>query len=166
MEEAWLRGPIEGVHPLVAPLLMSFEMAREDLARAVAGLDAETIWRRIEGVPALGFQLRHIAGSVDRLGTYLRGGLLSAEQMAVLRDEKNPGGGDAAALLAGVDAAFQGCEAVVRAIDPARITEKRSVGRKKLPTTVIGLIVHIAEHTQRHVGQTVSIANLLRAQPR
>lgn len=166
MEEAWLRGPIEGVHPLVAPLLMSFEMAREDLARAVAGLGPDAVWRRIDGVPTLGFQLRHIAGSVDRLGTYLRGELLNAEQMAVLRDEKNPGDADAAALLAGVEAAFRSCEAVVRAIDPARITEKRSVGRKELPTTVIGLIVHIAEHTQRHVGQTVSIANLLRAQSR
>lgn len=141
-------------------------MASEDLARAVAGLAVDAIWRRIDGVPTLGFQLRHIAGSVDRLGTYLRGELLSAEQMAVLRDEKNPSDADAATLLAGVEAAFRGCEAVVRALDPARITEKRSVGRKELPTTVIGLIVHIAEHTQRHVGQTVSIANLLRAQSR
>jgi hypothetical protein len=37
------------------------------------------------------------------------------------------------------------------------------VGRKKLPTTVIGLIVHLAEHTQRHVGQAVSAAKLARA---
>ncbi|MCC7342038.1 MAG: DinB family protein [Bryobacterales bacterium] len=166
MVEAWLRGPIEGVHPLVAPLLMSFEMAREDLANATSGLSADQIWRRVDGVPTLGFQLRHIAGSVDRLGTYLRGESLSAEQMAVLRDEKNPGDIDAATLLAGVDAAFKGCEAVVRALDPSRITENRTVGRKELPTTVIGLIVHIAEHTQRHVGQAVSIANLLRAQAR
>lgn len=166
MEEAWLRGPIEGVHPLVAPLLMSFEMAREDLARATAGLSADEIWRRIDGVPTLGFQLRHIAGSVDRLGSYLQGELLSAEQMAVLRDEKSPGDSDAATLLVGVDAAFKGCEAVVRGLDPSRLADKRSVGRKELPTTVIGLIVHIAEHTQRHVGQTVSIANLLRAQSR
>lgn len=166
MVEAWLRGPIEGVHPLVAPLLMSFEMAREDLANATSGLSADQIWRRVDGVPTLGFQLRHIAGSVDRLGTYLRGESLSAEQMAVLRDEKNPGVIDAGTLLAGVDAAFKGCETVVRTLDPSRITEKRTVGRKELPTTVIGLIVHIAEHTQRHVGQAVSIANLLRAQVR
>lgn len=166
MEEAWLRGPIEGVHPLVSPLLMSFAMAREDLARATAGLSVEQIWRRIDGVPTLGFQLRHIAGSVDRLGAYLRGELLSPEQLAVLRDEKSPGNAEAAELLAGVDEAFKGCEAVVRALDPSKVTEPRSVGRKELPTTVIGLIVHIAEHTQRHVGQTVTIANLLRAQSR
>lgn len=166
MEEAWLRGPIEGVHPLVAPLLMSFEMAREDLARATSGLTVEQIWRRIDGVPTLGFQLRHIAGSVDRLGTYLRGELLSPEQMSVLRDEKNPSDAEAAALLAKVEEAFRGCEAIVRALDPSKIDEARSVGRKELPTTVIGLIVHIAEHTQRHVGQAVTIANLLRAQSR
>lgn len=141
-------------------------MAREDLANATSGLSVDQIWQRIDGVPTLGFQLRHIAGSVDRLGTYLRGEQLSAEQMAVLRDEKNLGDTDVATLLAGVAAAFKGCEAVARALDPARITEERAVGRKELPSTVIGLIVHIAEHTQRHVGQTVSIANLVRAQSR
>lgn len=164
MVEAWLRGPIEGVDPLIAPLLMSLEMAKEDVTRATAGLSKDEIWRHIPGIPTIGFQLRHIAGSVDRLGTYLRGEALTEQQMAVLHEEKEPGDDDAASLLAGIEESFKHCEAMLRALDPATLTEKRSVGRRQLPTTGIGLIVHIAEHTQRHVGQTVTISNLLRAQ--
>ncbi|MCZ2152327.1 MAG: DinB family protein [Bryobacterales bacterium] len=164
MVEAWLRGPIEGVNPLVAPLIMSLEMAKEDVTRATSDLSTDEIWRHIPGLPTLGFQLRHIAGSVDRLGTYLRGEALTEEQLAVLQKEKEPGDEDAASLLANIDESFKRCEAMLRALDPATLTEKRVVGRRQLPTTGIGLVVHIAEHTQRHVGQTVAISNLLRAQ--
>lgn len=163
MEEAWLRGPIPGVDPLLAPLLMSLQMAREDLARITEGLSDEQLWRKLPGIPSLGFQLRHIAGSVDRLSTYLRGDLLSPEQLAFLRDETRPGA-ELGELMRGVEEALARCEAQVRQLDPATLAQPRSVGRRALPTTVIGLVVHLAEHTQRHVGQAVLIANLLRAQ--
>jgi uncharacterized damage-inducible protein DinB len=163
MEEAWLRGSIPDVDPMVAPLLMSFQMAREDLARATDGLSDEQIWRKTPGIPSLGFQLRHIAGSVDRLSTYLRGELLTPEQLAYLRDE-GQAGAELAELLRGVEEALAHCEAQVREVDPGEFAATRGVGRRALPTTVIGLVVHIAEHTQRHVGQAVLTANLLRAQ--
>jgi len=33
-----------------------------------------------------------------------------------------------------------------------------------LPTTVGGLLVHVADHTQRHVGQAVTTAKIVVAQ--
>src|SRR6185295_18788438 len=108
---------------------------------------------------SVGFHLRHVAGSTDRLMTYVSGGQLSSDQMTVLKAEKEPGA-TGEELLASIDRAFANAETVARAIDPARLAEPRGVGRKQLPTTVIGLLVHIAEHTQRHVGQAISAAKL------
>jgi uncharacterized damage-inducible protein DinB len=157
LPEPWMRGPIPGVSPLLAPILYSFQQAREDLAKWTEGLNAEQIWDAPHGFGSVGFHLRHIAGSVDRLMTYVQGQQLSPEQMAYLKAEKEPGA-TRDVLLAGMDAAFQKAEGVIRSIDPATLTDPRGVGRKMLPTTVIGLLVHIAEHTQRHVGQAISAA--------
>jgi uncharacterized damage-inducible protein DinB len=152
-----MRGPIPGIDTLITPLFYSFQMAREDLARWTAGLTAEQIWATPHDFGSVGFHLRHIAGSTDRLMTYVAGGQLSDAQMAVLKAEKEPGA-TREMLLAGIDAAFEKAEATARALDPAHLTDPRGVGRKQLPTTVIGLLVHIAEHTQRHVGQAISAA--------
>jgi len=161
--EPWLRGALPGVDTFVAPLLHSFQMAREDLARDTAGLTTEQLWATPHGFGSVGFHLRHIAGSTDRLMTYVNGGQLSDPQMAALKAEKEPGG-TREALLAAIDQAFENAEAVARALDPTHLTEPRGVGRKQLPTTVIGLLVHIAEHTQRHVGQAISAAKLAKAE--
>jgi uncharacterized damage-inducible protein DinB len=157
-----MRGPIEGVHPLIAPALYGFQQAREDLARFTEGLTAEQIWAEPHGFGSVGFHLRHIAGSTDRLMLYMQGHQLTEAHLDALRREKEPGA-TREELLAGMDAAFQRAEAVARAIDPATLTEPREIGRKRLPTTVIGLLTHIAEHTQRHVGQTISAAKWSRA---
>jgi hypothetical protein len=109
----------------------------------------------------LGFHLRHIAGSVDRLTTYLEGWPLDVPQIAALAAEMEPGA-DLEELLADVDRALWRAEEVIRGIDPATFDEPRWVGRKRLPTTVIGLLVHIAEHTQRHLGQAIAAAQLAR----
>src|SRR5258708_4767673 len=156
-----MRGPIPGVDTLIAPLFYSFQMAREDLARWTEGLTTDQIWATPHGFGSVGFHLRHIAGSADRLMTYVEGGQLSDAQMAALKAEKEPGA-TREMLLAGIDAAFARAEAIARALDPAHLTDPRSVGRKQLPTTVIGLLVHIAEHTQRHVGQAISAAKWAR----
>ena len=146
MEEPWLRGPIPGVDPLIAPVLYTFTQAREDLARYTEGLTAEQLWSS-----TVGFHIRHISRSTDRLIGYLEGRL--PQQL---------GDGDPGAtredLLAELDSAFHRAEAVVRSIDPATLRDAREVGRKRLPTTVIGLLTHIAEHTQRHVGQAITAA--------
>ena len=160
LPEPWLRGPIADVHPLVAPILYAFQQAREDLAKYTEGLTNEQIWAAPHGFGTVGFHLRHIAGSTDRLMTYLQGHQLSPEQMKALEAEHIPDGQGREALLAELDRALQRAEAVVRSLDPATLSDSRWVGRKRLPTTVAGLLTHIAEHTQRHIGQAISAAKL------
>lgn len=158
LPEPWLRGPIPGVDPLIVPVLYAFQQAREDLARYTEGLAPEQIWNRPHGFGSVGFHLRHIAGSTIRLVTYLQGRGLTGEQLAAGRSEHEAAGQGREELLAGLDEAFRQAEAVVRSLSPAYLAEPRWVGRKRLPTTVAGLLTHIAEHTQRHVGQAISAA--------
>ncbi len=165
--EPWLRGAPEGVDPLIAPILFSFQMAREDLARHTEGLTAAQVWARPHGMTPLGFQLRHIAGSVSRLMAYVEGRQLDEAELAEMKSEtESPSDPELESgewLLARLEASLGRAERIVRAIDVATLRGPREVGRKKLPTTVIGLLVHIAEHTQRHVGEAVSAAKLARA---
>ncbi|MCU1234730.1 MAG: hypothetical protein JWP63_2697 [Candidatus Solibacter sp.] len=157
-----MRGPITGVDPLCAPVLYAFQQAREDLAVHTEGLSIGQLWARPYGFGSAGFHILHIAGSTDRLMTYLRGEELSAAQLAGLGAEAGTGGMSLEELFAGMDRVFREAEAVVRGIAPESLAEARTVGRKRLPTTVIGLLTHIAEHTQRHVGQAISAAKLAR----
>ena len=159
LPEPWLRGPIEEVDPLVAPLLYSFQQAREDLVRHTEGLSTEQIWARPHGFGSVGFHIRHIAGSVGRLMSYLEERALTQEQLAEIEREHTPGA-SREELLAGLDASLSRAEAIVRKIGPESLRDPRAVGRKRLPTTVIGLLTHIAEHTQRHVGQAISSCKL------
>jgi hypothetical protein len=166
LEEPWLRGPLAGVHPLVAPTLHAFTQAREDLAQWTVGLTDVQIWLRPYGLAPVGFHLRHIAGSVERLTTYLRGQQLTPLQLQAVRreldhNETNPGPGQSQ-LIAEVNEALHKSEQTIKAIAPSSFTEPRRVGRKELPTTVIGLVVHLAEHTQRHVGELIVTAKLAR----
>jgi uncharacterized damage-inducible protein DinB len=160
LPEPWMRGPIDGVDPLVAPVLYSFQQAREDLRRWTEGLSMEELWATPHGFGSVGFHLRHIAGSTGRLMSYLQGLALDAGQLGALQTEHEPAGAGRDELLAFVDASFEDAERVVRALNPGTLRDPRAVGRRQLPTTVIGLLVHIAEHTQRHVGQAISAAKL------
>jgi len=161
--EPWLRGPLENTSAFVAPLARSFEQVREDLAKFTAGLTQEQLWTEpAPGVGSVGFQLRHIAGSIDRLSTYLDGRQLSEPQWADLRREHDPGA-TLIELLAWIDSAMSQCVTIARQITDERLPEPRAVGKKALPSTAIGLIVHIAEHTQRHCGQAIVSAKLVRA---
>ena len=162
MEEPWLRGPIDGVHPLLAPVLYSLQQAREDLARHTEGLTANRMWKPARGGAGVGFHLRHIAGSTDRLATYLEGLGLSEPQMAALASEQEAAGAGRDDLLAEIDRVFRRLEAIVRSIDPATLPEARFVGRKRLRVTVAGLLTHIAEHIQRHVGEVIVLARMAR----
>jgi uncharacterized damage-inducible protein DinB len=163
LPEPWMRGPIEGVPTLLAPVLYSFQQAREDLARYTDGLTPDQLWATPHGFGSVGFHLRHIAGSTDRLTTYLEGRQLSDAQLDFLKHEHDSGA-SRDELLDSMNVVFLRSEGVVRALDRARLEDAREIGRKKLPTTVIGLLTHIAEHTQRHVGQTISAAKLARVE--
>jgi hypothetical protein len=135
--------------------------AREDLGHWTGGLSDVQIWSRPHGIAPVGFQLRHIAGSVERLTTYLRGEQLTSQQLEAARNEMGPGPGWAA-LLEMVTRSLHDSEQVIRALDPATLTNPRAVGRKQLPTTVAGLVVHLAEHTQRHVGELIVTTKVAR----
>lgn len=159
--EPWMRGPIPGVEPLVMPVFFSFQLVREDLAHHTEGLSTEQVWHRGGSLPSLGFHLRHIAGSVERLTTYLMNESLTEAQLTFLKDESTPGA-TLEELLGAIHRSLAATEARLHSIHPASIHEPRYIGRKRLPTTVLGLLVHIAEHTQRHLGQAITTAKLAR----
>jgi len=162
LNEPWLRGPLENVSPLLAPVLRALEQAAEDLEKYCAALTDEEVWATPSGMTPVGFHLRHIAGSLDRLTTYLIGGKLTEQQFAFLYSEMTAGG-TRLQLLELVTNAIRRTSEVVRALDTQRLTCLRSVGRKNLPATAIGLAIHLAEHTQRHVGQAITTCKLLLA---
>jgi uncharacterized damage-inducible protein DinB len=155
--EPWLRGRIDNVDPLTTPVLYAFQQAREDLSGYTDGLTTAQLWTRPHGFGSAGFHIRHIAGSTERLMSYLEERPLTPEQLAALEHEHDPGM-DREELLAELDRSLRNAEAIVRRLDPSTLAAPRFVGRKRLPTTVIGLLTHIAEHTQRHVGQAISAA--------
>ena len=159
--EPWMRGPIPGVHALLQPVLHSLQQVREDLAKWTGGLTTDQLWATPHGFGSVGFHVRHIGRSTDRLLTYALGGQLSPDQMALLKSEKNPGA-PIDELMAELNAMLDRAEQSVRSVDPDRLTDFRGVGRKMLPTTVMGLLHHTAEHAQRHVGQAISAAKLAR----
>lgn len=159
--EPWLRGPVTGVHPLAAPVFFSFAQVREDLARFTTGLTRDQVWQSFPPAPSLGFHLKHIAGSVDRLATYLSGSQLTDEQLLFLKQESQPDA-DLPELMSGIEASLRNAESILSKLDPATLYDARFVGRRHLPSTVIGLIVHLSEHTQRHLGQAITTAQVLR----
>lgn len=158
--EPWLRGPLLGVPPFLQPLFFSFQQVREDLARFTEGLDDEDAWCDVEG-SCLGFHIRHMAGSIERLTAYLFQEPLTSAQLQGLRNENEP---DMSLddLIRHLHSAIEVAESRLFSLDPAQLCAPRAVGREFLPTTVMGLLTHMAEHTQRHLGQAIIIAKLVR----
>jgi len=160
--EVWMRGPLPGVPALLQPVAHALLQAKEEVARYVADFDDRYLWQRPGGVAAVGFHLQHIAGVIDRLFTYAEERSLSEIQFTYLRSE---GIETAGVTSAGLVAAFE--EQVARAITQLKqtnenqLTSTRYLGRKRIPTTLIGLLFHAAEHTQRHVGQLLVTVRLL-----
>ncbi len=143
-------------------MLYAFRQAREDVAAATNGLTPEQLWSRPHGAASIGYHIRHMGGAAQRLMTYVQGRQLSPEQFAAIKSEQETGA-SREELLAGLDDQFRAAEAVVRGLDPATLAESREVGRKRLPSTVVGLLTHIAEHTARHTGQAVTTAKMVRS---
>ena len=164
MPEPWLRGPLPGIPALLQPAGHALVMAQEDVERAVSGLTEEQFWLRPQGVASVGFHVAHLAGSTDRLFTYARGEALSEAQRTTLAreatvDETRPSRDE---LL---DTWRDTVEEALRLLEStleSTLTEHRLVGRAGLPSTVIGLLFHGAEHASRHTGQIVTTANLVR----
>jgi uncharacterized damage-inducible protein DinB len=161
--EVWLRGPVPDIPALLQPVAHCLLQCREELQAAVDGLTAEQIWTRPGGAASVGYHLRHAAGSLDRLLTYARGETLSAEQHAALVAEPHPDLAPSAGprLLADFNEAVERALGQLRVTDAATLLEPRGVGRARLPSTVLGLLFHAAEHTQRHAGQIVTTVKIL-----
>jgi uncharacterized damage-inducible protein DinB len=161
--EVWLRGPVPDIPALLQPVAHGLLQCREELTAALAGLPPDKIWARPNGVASIGFHARHAAGSLDRLFTYARGEGLSSSQQAALAVEADPDLTPiaAATLVAAFDRAVERALEQLRATKETTLLEPRGVGRRQLPSTVLGLLFHAAEHTQRHVGQLVTTAKLV-----
>jgi uncharacterized damage-inducible protein DinB len=165
--EPWLRGPVSGVPPLLQPAAHAFLHALEDVESAAADLSNEQLWRRPGGVASAGFHLMHLAGSTDRLMTYARDETLSEAQRGALAAEKSPeaSGRSRDALLVAWRATVEQALRQLAATPESRLGDARYVGQARLPSTVLGLLFHAAEHAQRHAGQLVTTAKIIGAQP-
>ena len=163
LPEVWMRGPIPGVPALLQPVAHALLQCREEITHRITGLTPDQIWARPSGAASIGFHVRHAAGSLDRLFTYARGEALTDAQLAALAaepDEKRSPRTDQELLSAFGDAIEQALDQV-RATSETTLLETRGVGRAQLPSTVLGLLFHAAEHTQRHVGQAVTTARVV-----
>lgn len=163
--EVWLRGALPGVPPLLQPVAHSLLQCREEVRGSLGGLMPAELWARPGGAASAGFHARHAAGSLDRLLTYARGEQLSTAQRDALDAEGAPDlAADAASrLVASFDEAIDRALRQVRDTAEHRLLEARAVGRAQLPSTVIGLLFHAAEHTQRHCGQLATTVKIVRA---
>lgn len=161
--EVWLRGPISDIPALLQPVAHSLLQSREELHATLGGLSPADVWITPGGAGSVGFHARHAAGSLDRLLTYARGEPLNAAQKAALAAERQPDLRPqvVAGLLAEFDAAVERALAQLRATDESTLTDARGVGRGQLPSTVVGLLFHAAEHTQRHMGQLMTTARVI-----
>jgi uncharacterized damage-inducible protein DinB len=161
--EAWLEGPLEGVDPYLMPAAHALVQVARDL-EPLADLTPEALWARPGSAAAIGFHLKHVAGVLDRLSTYARGEALSQEQLSALRAEGEPGDptASAAALVGAAQAAVERTLTQVRATAREALLEPRGVGRRQLPSNVLGLLHHAAEHATRHTAQAITTAKLVR----
>jgi hypothetical protein len=162
--EVWMRGPIPEILPLLQPVAHSLLQSLEEVRAVVAPLSLADLWTRPGGAASVGFHVRHATGSLDRLFTYARGEALSAEQRAFLDAEAAPGSPPAqgAELASAFERQVERALQQLRSTPESTLLEARGVGRLQLPTTVLGLLFHAAEHTQRHVGQIVTTARIVR----
>jgi uncharacterized damage-inducible protein DinB len=163
LPEPWLRGTLTEMPAVQRAVLHALELAREDLERWCGGLTDEELHARPGGIGSVAFHLRHIARSLDRLLTYAEGRQLSPEQLSLMKGEMDQTG-NRNELFAELVVAIAKSGKRIRAFSPGQMEEARKVGKKELPTSVGGLLVHVADHTQRHVGQAITTVKILVAQ--
>ncbi|MET0299168.1 MAG: DinB family protein [Flavitalea sp.] len=148
--ERWMAGPVENVPPLLQPVAHALLQADKEIHELMNGLPEGKMWDKLNEMASVGFHLQHIKGFLDRLFTYARAETLSEEQFTYLKNEGVPTDEDV--LKAMHEQVLQSVSALAD-FDETRLTEFRGVGRKQLPSTVIGLLFHSAEHMMRHTGQ-------------
>jgi uncharacterized damage-inducible protein DinB len=164
--EVWLRGPVEGIAAVLQPVAHALIAAREDVDALAPRTGTDVLWTQ-RGAASAAFHVLHMAGALDRLFTYARGEVLNDAQKAALRFESQPHPEmDGAALARHLAAAVDAGIAQLRATDSDRVFDDRKVGRAGLPSNMLGLLFHAAEHTTRHAGQFITTVKLLAAEDR
>lgn len=161
LPEPWLRGTLTDVQPLQRAVLHALELALEDLQRWCGDLSDDELNARPGNIAPIAFHICHIARSADRLLTYAEGNMLSSEQIASMKTELDAGA-SCEEVFAELRRALERSAARVREFSAEKLPESRMVGRQQMPTTVAGLLVHVADHTQRHVGQAITTAKIVR----
>ena len=167
MPEAWLRGPIAGVPPLLQPVAHALVQVQEELHVATRDVPDAVLWARPYGVASIGFHLQHLSGVLDRLFAYARGDALSDGQLSALRSEGHDPSGELTvhSLVATFDAQVERALGQLRETADAALLDARGVGRAQLPSTVLGLLFHAAEHTTRHFGQLLVTVKAVTSAP-
>jgi uncharacterized damage-inducible protein DinB len=162
--DVWLTGPVAGVPAALQPAAHALLQTVEDISEALSGIAEEDVWTTPGGAASIGFHLMHLVGSTDRLCTAARGDRLSDAQKAARDAEKTPPvpAPPLASLVERAAAALHAAVDQLRTTDPATLDHDRVVGRAELATTVGGLLFHAAEHAQRHAGQIVTTAKIIR----
>ncbi len=160
--EHWLRGPVAGIPALLQPAAHAILQTRDEVHHGLKDFPESLIWERPEGVASVAFHLQHIAGVLDRIYTYARGEQLNQQQLDYMMAEgKEKDGIKLAALLDHLDGQIEKALEQLRNTPEADLLESRVVGRKQLPSNVIGLLFHGADHTQRHTGQLLVTAKVV-----
>jgi hypothetical protein len=159
LPEPWLRGVLPGVHPVTGHLLRASQQIREDAGQSLLTLTPAQLWATPHGMTSAGFHAKHLAGSTQRLCTYLEGGQLTAQEVAEVALEGS-GSDSPAELISAIEAALDRYDQLVTQLAPGDFGGVREIGRQRIPTTAVGLAIHIAEHGQRHTGQLICAARL------
>jgi hypothetical protein len=160
--EVWLRGPLNNVPALLQPVAHALLQAREEINNLMAGFREELLWEKPAGMASPGFHLQHLTGVINRLFTYARDEQLNQQQLNLLAAEGKPNGLNIEPLISIFNEQVDNALDQLRETDSSVLTETREVGRAKLPSTVIGLYIHTAEHTMRHVGQLLVTVKILK----
>jgi uncharacterized damage-inducible protein DinB len=151
--EYWMRGPVEGITPLLQPVAHALLQAREEVNALLVGFPDAKLWIKPEGLASVGFHLQHLRGVLDRLFTYARNETLTEEKLLQLREEGIPSTQSIPDLLSVFNQQVDTALGQLRETSADALLMPRGIGRKQIPTTVLGLLFHAAEHTMRHTGQ-------------
>lgn len=164
-KEFWQRGPIENVPGLLQPVAHTLLEVGEEVHIIMEGFPENLLWKRPAGVASPAFHLQHISGVIDRLFTYAQKELLSKEQMHDLSLESAEENNSLSMqqMISNLDKRISVAVEELRATDVETLEEARGVGRKQIPTTLIGLYFHAAEHSMRHVGQLLVTVKILKS---
>ena len=162
--EVWLRGPVDHIPALLQPVAHALLQAREEVNTLMNDFPETLLWEKPAGVASPGFHLQHMKGVIDRLLTYAKGEMLNADQLQYLKqEEQSPSPScKVVELVEQFNRQVDKALAELSATDEATLTSARGVGRAQLPSTVLGLLTHAAEHTQRHLGQLLVTVSILK----